>query len=74
MKHSDKTSANSAQEKNETSVLFAIASVVLLLTITAYSIATKGFTYVKDNLIGHPPTKELLESEWVKKVSRVILV
>jgi hypothetical protein len=30
---------------------------------TVYFIATKGFTYVKDN--GHP-TKELLESEWVR--------
>ena len=27
--------------------------------------ATRGFDYVKDNLIGHP-TKELLEGEWVK--------
>ena len=30
-----------------------------------FFIATKGFDYVKDNILGHP-TKELLESEWVK--------
>jgi hypothetical protein len=44
---------------------------VLTLT-TVYFIATKGFTYVKDNIIGHP-TKELLESEW-ERVNTVILV
>jgi hypothetical protein len=37
----------------------------MLTLTTVYFIATKGFTYVKDNIIGHP-TKELLESEWVK--------
>lgn len=36
----------------------------LLFATTAYFIATKGFDYVKDNLLGHP-TKELLEGEWV---------
>jgi hypothetical protein len=30
-----------------------------------YFIATKGFDYVKDNIIGHP-SKELLEGEWIK--------
>ena len=44
----------------------AIASVVFLVTfITAYFIATRGFDFVKDNVLGHP-TKELLEGEWVK--------
>jgi hypothetical protein len=44
----------------------AIVSVVLLVTaVTAYFIATRGFDFVKDNIIGHP-TKELLEGEWVK--------
>ncbi len=36
----------------------------LLFATTVYFIATKGFTYVKDNVLGHP-TKELLEGEWV---------
>ncbi|MBB1193705.1 hypothetical protein DNC80_08500 [Flavobacterium sp. SOK18b] len=44
----------------------AIASVVFLVTaVTTYFIATRGFDFVKDNIMGHP-TKELLEGEWVK--------
>lgn len=47
-------------------IAITIGSVLfLLLATTTFFIATKGFTYVKDNLIGHP-TKELLEGEWVK--------
>lgn len=37
----------------------------LLVATTTFFIITKGFDYVKDNIIGHP-TKELLEGEWVK--------
>jgi hypothetical protein len=47
-------------------IAIAVGSVVfLLLATTTFFIATKGFTYVKDNLIGHP-SKELLEGQWVK--------
>ncbi|RTY95822.1 hypothetical protein [Flavobacterium sp. GT3R68] len=46
-------------------ILLALLAVVLLLTATAtYFIATKGFEYVKDTIIGHP-TKELVEGDWV---------
>jgi hypothetical protein len=46
-------------------VVITIGTVVFLLFATIiFFIATKGFDYVKDNIIGHP-TKELLESEWV---------
>lgn len=46
-------------------ILITVGVVVFLLfATTAYFVATKGFTYVKDNVIGHP-TKELLEGEWV---------
>lgn len=46
-------------------IAIAVASVVFLLAATTtYFIATKGFDYVKDNIIGHP-TKKLLEGEWV---------
>ncbi len=38
--------------------------VLALMGVTAYFIATKGFTYVKDNVIGSQ-TKELLEGQWV---------
>ncbi len=42
------------------------AGIVLVLCFgtLVYFIATHGFTYVKDTIIGHP-TKELLEGEWV---------
>lgn len=47
-------------------IAIAVGSVVfLLLAATTFFIATKGFNYVKDNIIGHP-SKELLEGEWVK--------
>ncbi|SEP13756.1 hypothetical protein SAMN05444671_2986 [Flavobacterium sp. CF108] len=47
-------------------IAITVGSVVFLLLATiTFFIATKGFTYVKDNIIGHP-TKELLEGEWVK--------
>jgi len=36
----------------------------LLFITTGYFIATKGFDYVKDNVIGHA-TKDLAEGEWV---------
>jgi hypothetical protein len=54
------------KKKRNKRITIAVASVVFLLTATTtYFIVTKGFNFVKDNLIGHP-TKELLEGEWVK--------
>ncbi|TDW46009.1 hypothetical protein EV144_107202 [Flavobacterium sp. 270] len=54
------------KKKRNQRIGMSIGIVVLLLTATTtYFIATKGFTYVKDNVIGHP-SKELLEGEWVK--------
>ena len=54
------------KKKRNKRIVIAAASVVFLLTaITTYFVVTKGFNYVKDNIIGHP-TKELLEGEWVK--------
>lgn len=51
------------QKRNR--ILAAAAAVVILLFGTiVFFMATKGYNYVKDNLIGHP-TKELLEGEWV---------
>jgi len=47
-------------------IIITVVSVFLLLFVTmTYFIATKGFDYVKDNIIGHP-SKELLEGEWIK--------
>jgi hypothetical protein len=47
-------------------IVIAVASVLfLLLAITSYFIADKGFDYVKDTALGHP-TKELLDGEWIR--------
>lgn len=54
------------KKKRNRRIAISIGAVVcLLLFIMFYFMATRGFDYVKDNLIGHP-TKELLEGEWVK--------
>lgn len=54
------------KKKRNKRILLAAAVVVFLFTaITTFFIVTKGFDYVKDNILGHP-TKELLEAEWVK--------
>ncbi|MDR7209630.1 hypothetical protein [Flavobacterium piscis] len=54
------------QKKRNKRIAIAVGTVVFLLAATtSFFIVTKGFKYVKDNLIGHP-TKELLEGEWIK--------
>ncbi|WP_264535405.1 hypothetical protein [Flavobacterium sp. N1736] len=53
-------------KKRNKRIAIAVGTVVFLLAATTtFFIVTKGFNYVKDNVIGHP-TKELLEGEWVK--------
>lgn len=41
-----------------------ILGVVLIFVIATAVVATKGFEYVKDNIMGNP-TKELLEGDWI---------
>lgn len=54
------------KKQRQKRIIVAAVSVFLLLFITmTFFIATKGFGYVKDNILGHP-SKELLEGEWVK--------
>lgn len=54
------------RKKRNQRIAIAVGSVVFLLfATTTFFIVTKGFDYVKDNILGHP-TKELLEGEWVK--------
>ena len=54
------------KKKRKQRIISAAAIVVFLLTATTiFLMVTKGFDYVKDNLIGHP-SKELLEGEWVR--------
>ncbi len=53
------------RKKRNRRITLAFASVAFLfVATTTYFVITKGFTYVKDTIIGHP-TKELLECEWV---------
>jgi hypothetical protein len=54
------------RKKRNKRIAIAVGTVVFLIfATTTFFIVTKGFNYVKDNLIGHP-SKELLEGEWVK--------
>lgn len=53
------------KKQKQNRIIYTISIVLFLLFATiSYLVVTKGFSYLKDNLIGHP-TKELLEEEWV---------
>jgi len=53
------------RKKRRARVLTAAGVVVgALVAVFTFFVTTKGFDYVKDNLLGHP-TKELLEGEWI---------
>ena len=52
------------REKRKKIAIIVGSGAFLILGTLGFFIATKGFDYVKDNLLGHP-TKELLEGEWV---------
>ncbi len=54
------------RKKRNARIGYTVATIIFLLfATTTYFVVTKGFNYVKDNIIGHP-SKELLEGEWVK--------
>ena len=54
------------QKKKKARIMtVAGATVGLIFGIFIFLVMTKGFDYVKDNIIGHQ-SKELLEGEWVK--------
>lgn len=53
------------KQRQKRIIITAVSVFLLLFITTTYFIATKGFSYVKDNIIGHP-SKELLEGEWIK--------
>ena len=53
------------KKQNRTRILTAIGFVVgAFLGLFIFFVTTKGFEYVKDNIIGRP-TKELVEGKWV---------
>jgi hypothetical protein len=54
------------KKKRNKRIVYTVATILFLLfATTTFFVVTKGFDYVKDNVLGHP-TKELLESEWIK--------
>lgn len=52
------------KQKRKRIVLASSIVVFLVVGFSVYTITTKGFDYLKDNILGHP-TKELAEGEWV---------
>ncbi len=53
------------KKKQRRLIIAAVAACLIVIVGISTLIATKGFTYVKDSFLGHP-TKELLESEWIR--------
>lgn len=53
------------KQRKKRILITAVSVFAMLFATTTFFIVTKGFDYVKDNIIGHP-SKELLEGEWVK--------
>jgi hypothetical protein len=51
------------RKKQKWIVGIVLGIILIAVTLTAV-VATKGYEYVKDNLIGNP-TKELLEGDWI---------
>ena len=53
------------KEQKNRKVLYSILAVLIALLLTlAIFIGVKGYSFVKDNILGHP-SKELLEGEWI---------
>jgi len=53
------------RKKRNARIGIAIASVLgLIVGVFTFFVLTRGFDFVKDNIIGHP-TKDLVEGEWV---------
>ncbi|MGL2965487.1 hypothetical protein [Flavobacterium sp. XGLA_31] len=52
------------KEKRKRILIGVSVSAFLICAVFGYLVATQGFDYVKDNIIGHP-TKDLVEGEWV---------
>ena len=53
------------KQRNKRIVIAAVSVFMVLFVTASFFIVTKGFDYVKDNVLGHP-SKELLEGEWIK--------
>lgn len=54
-----------AKKRKRQKWIVGIALAVILIIVTATAVvATKGYDYVKDNIVGNP-SKELLEGDWI---------
>ncbi|PKA83040.1 protein of unknown function (DUF4381) [Ulvibacter sp. MAR_2010_11] len=53
------------KKRNKRILLGVVSGVLVILLVGGIFTATRGWSYVKDNLIGHP-TKDLLEGTWVR--------
>lgn len=52
------------KQRNKRIVIASVSVFMVLFVTASFFIVTKGFDYVKDNVLGHP-SKELLEGEWI---------
>ncbi len=52
------------KRKKQKWIVASILAVILLVVTVSAVIATKGFEYVKDSIVGNP-SKELLEGDWI---------
>ena len=52
------------KRRNKRNVIAAVSVFMVLFVTASFFIVTKGFDYVKDNVLGHP-SKELLEGDWI---------
>ncbi|PWA06887.1 hypothetical protein [Flavobacterium psychrotolerans] len=53
------------KKQRKTQIIMSVGIVVtLILAVFLFLITTRGFDYVKDNILGNP-SKELLEGEWI---------
>ena len=52
------------KDKRKKIIKFVAVFLFLITATFTYFVVTKGFDYVKDNILGHP-TKELVEGEWI---------
>jgi len=53
------------KRKNRRIIYGIVAGILVLMVTTGILIGTLGYSYLKDNIIGHP-IKELAEGRWVK--------
>ncbi|HSN49272.1 MAG TPA: hypothetical protein VLR29_10970 [Flavobacterium sp.] len=64
MQRQEQLKKEQRKQRNRRIVIASVSVFMVLFVIASFFIVTKGFDYVKDNVLGHP-SKELLEGEWI---------